>query len=115
MATTWGFTRMWEDSRYFWGVLCKSRWFHIRQSLSLNFRQKIPLAETDAVSPCPLSGILPFTVRCDKCGKEFSYRPSDVLRFELEDVPDSFTPHPLFRDEAPDSIVADKTSGNVGY
>jgi hypothetical protein len=73
---------MWEESRYFWIVLCKHRWFHIRQSLSINFKQVIPLGETDGVSPCPLSSILPFTVRCDKCGKEFSYTPSDVLSHE---------------------------------
>jgi hypothetical protein len=87
---------MWEDNRYFWVVLCKNRWFHVRESLSINFRQRIPLGETDAVTPCPVVDCN-FKVRCDQCGKEYSYKSSEVLRFAL-DAPDSFTPHPLFRD-----------------
>ena len=89
---------MWEDNRYFWVVLCKHKWFHVRESLSIFFRYRIPLGETDAVAPCPVVG--PFTVRCDKCGKESSYKSSDVLRFELVELPESFTPHPLFRDRS---------------
>jgi hypothetical protein len=45
---------MWEDNRYFWVVLCKNRWFHMRDSLSLNYRQRIPLGETDSVTACPI-------------------------------------------------------------
>jgi len=88
---------MWEDKTYFWVVLCKNRWFHMRESLSLNYRQRIPLGETDSIATCPIGNVT-FNVRCDKCGKEYSYRVSDLLKFEL-DVSDSFTPHPLFRDE----------------
>jgi hypothetical protein len=87
---------MWEDNRYFWVVLCKNRWFHIRESLSLNYRQRIPLGETNAFTACPV-GNWTFNVRCDKCGKEYSYRAADLLRFEME-PPESFTPHPLFRE-----------------
>ena len=98
---------MWEDNRYFWVVLCKNRWFHIRQSLSINFRHRIPLYETDAVTPSPVLNCQ-FRVRCDKCGKEYSYKSSEVLKFELDDPPESFTPHPLFHD-APSSVVADES------
>jgi len=85
---------MWVDSHYCWVVLCKNHWFHLRQNLF--FRHRIPLAETDPLAPRPsLDG--PFRVRCDDCRKEYFYKPSAVLRFEQE-LPDSFTPHPLFRD-----------------
>ena len=85
---------MWVDSHYCWVVLCKNHWFHLRQNLF--FRHRIPLAETDPLAPRPsLDG--PFRVRCDDCRKEYLYKPSAVLRFEQE-LPDSFTPHPLFRD-----------------
>ena len=85
---------MWVDSHYCWVVLCKNHWFHLRQNLF--FRHRIPLAETDPLAPSPsLDG--PFRVRCDDCRKEYLYKPSAVLRFEQE-LPDSFTPHPLFRD-----------------
>jgi hypothetical protein len=84
---------MWEDSNYCWVVLCKNRWFHFRQALLTSHR--IPLGETDAVMPLPpLDGR--FSVRCDDCGKEYLYIPSDVRRYEQE-LPESFTPHPLFR------------------
>ena len=86
---------MWEDASYCWIVLCKNRWFHMRQSFF--FRHRIPLAETDAVAPLPR---LPkhFTVRCDECRKTYAYKPKDVLRSELE-LPESFRPHPLFQEE----------------
>ena len=84
---------MWEDSNYCWVVLCKNTWFHFRQSLFSSHR--IPLGETDAVmSPPALDG--PFRVRCDECGKEYLYKPSDLRRHEQE-LPESFTPHPLFQ------------------
>jgi|SRR5580692_3342489 hypothetical protein len=84
---------MWEDSSYCWVVLCKNRWFHFRETLFNSHR--IPLGETDAVMPLPaLKG--PFSVPCDVCGKEYLYKPSDVRKFEQE-LPESFTPHPLFR------------------
>lgn len=108
-VTAWE-ARMWEDNRYFWVVLCKNRWFHMRDSLSLNYRQRIPLGETDAVTPCPI-GNLTFNVRCDKCGKEYSYGASDVLKFEME-PPESFAPHPLFAEGGTDShaVVEHRTS-----
>jgi len=105
-----GEARMWEDNRYFWVVLCKNRWFHIRESLSLNYRHRIPLGETDALTSCPI-GNLTFSVRCDKCGKEYSYRAADVLKFEME-APESFSPHPLFVEGSTDSpsVVEHRTS-----
>ena len=85
---------MWADSHYVWVVLCKNHWGHLR--VNLFYRHRIPLAETDPVDPRPvLNG--PFRVRCDSCRKEYLYKPSEVLRFEQE-LPDNFTPHPLFRD-----------------
>ena len=87
---------MWEDGSYFWVVLCRNKWFHVRQSLSLFFRHTIPLGETDEVTPVPVAAR--FTVRCDECGKEYSYKPSEVLRCKLNATPESFTPHPLFLD-----------------
>ena len=38
----------------------------------------------------------PFTACCDECGKEYSYEPVDVLRFEFE-LPALFEPHRLFK------------------
>jgi len=84
---------MWEDNHYCWVVLCKNHWFHLRKNLF--FGHKIPLGEADAFSSCPvLDG--PFTVACDECGKEYLYKASEVRRFDQE-LPESFTPHPLFR------------------
>ena len=86
---------MWEDSRYFWVVHCKNHWFHARKNLF--FRHRIPLAETDAYTSRPAIDCR-FRARCDECGKEYMYKPSEVVRLELE-PPESFTPHPLFHDE----------------
>ena len=80
------------NSQYVWVVVCKNHRFHVRQNLF--FGHKIPLGETDAVLPPPnLEGRL--SVRCDECGHEYLYRPKDLMRIELE-LPDWFTPHPLF-------------------
>jgi hypothetical protein len=84
---------MWEDSNYCWVVLCKNHWFHLRQNLFSSHR--IPLGETDAVTPLPPLDTQ-FPVRCDDCGKQYLYKASDVRRFEQE-FPESLTPHPLFR------------------
>jgi hypothetical protein len=83
----------WQDIYYYWVVLCKNYFFHMRQNLF--FRHKIPLAATDPYAPVPpLDG--PFKVRCDDCGKTYTYKRSDVRRYEQE-ITKSFTPHPLFR------------------
>jgi len=84
----------WEDCSYFWVVVCKNHWFHRRRNLFHVHR--IPLGQTDAVSPRPITGT--FLVRCNDCGKEYLYEQSDVLRYE-QDVPEPFTPHALFREE----------------
>ena len=86
---------MWEESRYFWVVRCKNHWFHMRRNVF--FRHKIPLGETDAITPRPAIDRR-FRVRCVECHKEYLYKPSEVFRLELE-PPEPFTPHPLFRDE----------------
>ncbi|SRR5258708_9165937 len=54
-------------------------------------------------TPLPLAhvSIALFRVRCDECGKEHVYKPSEVLRSDQEPA-ESFTPHPLFRDTTPD-------------
>jgi hypothetical protein len=84
---------MWEDNSYCWVVMCKNNWFHKR--VSLFFKHKIPLGETDVYAPPPaLKGN--FTVKCDECHKEYLYKPSDVLRHNQE-LPVSFAPHSLFQ------------------
>jgi hypothetical protein len=85
----------WEDSSYYWVVVCKNHWVHRRPNIFHVHR--IPLGETDAVTPRPIIE-RPVVVRCDLCGKEYAYKPSEVLRYEQED-PESFIPHPLFREE----------------
>ena len=102
---------MWEDNRYFWVVLCKYRWFHVLESLSIFYKYRITLGETDGVSPCPVANGS-FMAQCDRCGKEASYNASDVLRFELDEPPVSFTPHPLFRDGDIDSVVTEQSPAN---
>ena len=96
----------------FLGGLCKNRLFHIRETLSLNYRERIPLGETDAVTPCPIVNCT-FNVRCDKCGKEYGYKSSDVLKFELDTVPESFTPHPLFREGGTQSVVTEQPPPSI--
>ena len=82
-----------QGTEYFWVVLCKNRGVHNKYNLFS--RHAIPLVEADEVSPAPKVGV--FAVRCDDCGEEHTYNAKDVLRAELE-PPESFTPHPLFRD-----------------
>jgi hypothetical protein len=103
---------MWEDRRYFWVVPCKNHWFHLRKNLF--FRHKIPLAETDAITPRPAIDCR-FRVRCDECGKEYLYKPSEVLRSDQE-PPGHFTPHSLFRDEGsgPHPVVPDGSPDATG-
>lgn len=83
----------WDENNYCWIVFCKNRWFHWRQNLF--YRHRILLGETDEVSPPPeFKGA--FLVKCDNCGKEYTYKRRAVLRHE-EELPEGFTPHPLFR------------------
>jgi hypothetical protein len=84
---------LWVDSDYCWVVVCKNSKFHTRDNPL--HAHRIPLAWTDAVTPRPVIGHS-FAVRCDDCGGEYNYDPSEVLKFE-EELPESFTPHPLFR------------------
>lgn len=79
------------DTTYYWVVICKNN-LHNQQNRF--FGHKIPLGETDPYSPMPTLGGQ-FTVRCDECGHEYSYKPSEVLRFSLE-YRDYLVPHPLF-------------------
>jgi hypothetical protein len=84
----------WDQSSYCWVVICKNKKFH--RHTNVMFGHKIPLGETDAVaSPPDIIGL--FAVRCDECGKEYSYGPEEIVRLELA-LPESFTPHSLFRD-----------------
>lgn len=85
---------MWVGSDYCWVVVCKNHGFHGRGNFANVHR--IPLGETDAVLARPKVD-KPFRARCDECGKEYTYTPSDVLKYEME-VPASFVSHPLFRD-----------------
>ena len=41
----------WENPNYCWAVICKNKRFH--RHTNLISRHKIPLGETDAVSPAP--------------------------------------------------------------
>jgi hypothetical protein len=93
---------MWVDSSYCWVVVCKNNWFHRRPNIFNVHR--IPLGETDAVLPRPKID-KPFPVRCDECGKEYTYTPSDVLKYEIE-APASFVAHPLFGN----SLQPDRTA-----
>jgi hypothetical protein len=54
--------------------------------------------KADAVtSRPPIHG--PFRVRCDMCGEEYVYKPSEVLKIERQ-LSEGFVPHPLFCDHA---------------
>jgi len=84
---------LWANPDYFWIVLCKNERFHHKSNH--NYAHRIPLGQTDTVSPKPVSQ--PFKARCNSCGKEYVYEPSEVLRCEME-TSQSFESHPLFRD-----------------
>jgi len=84
----------WDDPTYCWIVICKNKKVHSHENAM--FGHRIPLGETDAFSPAP-SIKDAFQVRCDECGEEYSYKPEDVLRVE-HTLPESFTPHPFFKD-----------------
>src|SRR5579864_1156394 len=84
---------MWEDNQYCWVVICKNKWFHLRDNIF--YGHKIALGEADVHEPLPdLESS--FKVRCDSCHKEYLYAPSDVMKSD-QALPDSFSPHVLFR------------------
>ena len=85
---------LWVNSDYYWVVVCKNDKFH-RHPNRFNMH-RIPLGETDTVAARPPIA-RQFVVRCDECGMECLYEPSDVLRCEME-IPSSFVPHLLFQD-----------------
>ena len=79
-------------SDYVWVVICKNHNYHKKQNLF--FGHKISLGETDALHPAPaLPGAI--TVNCDDCGHQNTYKPSELMRLQLE-LPESFQPHPEF-------------------
>ena len=78
-----------ETHRYYWVVTCKNIEFHGDQNpFAL---RRIALAETDEPAPHP-SAIGRFSVRCDECGREYSYEAQDILKWIGK--PTVFTPHP---------------------
>jgi hypothetical protein len=70
----------WEDASYCWVVICKNKRFHRHAGADIGY--KIPLAETDAVSPKPDISA-PFPARCPDCIEEYSYMPGE----EAEPIP----------------------------
>jgi len=78
---------------YFWVVVCKNHRAHHKGNTG--YEHRVLLGETDAFSPLPM---LPeeIDVRCDSCGEEYSYKPKEVMRDEVQ-VPETFKPHPLFK------------------
>lgn len=83
---------MTADACYYWVVICKNHAFHNQQNRF--FGHKIPLGETDSFSALPVIDEH-FVARCDDCGREYSYKSSEVLRLPLEYRYD-LVPHPLF-------------------
>lgn len=84
---------MLEGNNHCWAVLCKNRLFHFWRSPFKG--HQIPLCKSDGVmSPPPLDEHFPVT--CSECGQEYLYKSSEVRRHKIT-LPQSFTPHPLFR------------------
>ena len=77
---------------YMWVVICKNHKFHKQHNLFSG--HKIPLGETDALETPPAFGER-LRVRCDACGEENDYVPSDLMRIQME-MHASFKHHPLF-------------------
>lgn len=95
-----------EDGCYYWAVVCKNHRFHNKQNTL--FGHKIRLGETDSYSPLPALDRR-FSVRCDDCGREHAYKPSDLVRVQLEYI-DFFVPHPFFMSE---STTLDRSSDQL--
>ena len=77
---------MMEFEKEYWVVLRKNRLFHYRQNISSGHK---------------ICSEYPFSAICDDCGKEYTCKSSELLRFETEPPPVLLT-HPLFAD--PDSL-----------
>lgn len=95
--------QMSERPNYCWIVPCKNDLFH-QQREYLYFRHPyithgIALAPTDAFAPLPTLDEH-FLVQCDECGETYTYTPAEVCKSE-QDLPESFTSHPLFSNEWP--------------
>jgi hypothetical protein len=86
-----GSANPWSNATYFWVVICKNVKVHKSENVMVG--HKIPLAETDAVEPLPVTS--PLLVKCDGCGEEYLFEPSEVLRLEME-APEDLTTHPRF-------------------
>lgn len=80
------------NNNYCWVVFCKNRWFHLLHNIF--FRHKILLGLTDDFAPLPALDER-FLVRCDVCGMEYLYKPSEVRRSE-QAIPEGCTLHPRF-------------------
>jgi hypothetical protein len=83
---------VWNTRPYFWVVTCKNQRFHHKENV--NYRHHILLGENDSYTSLPRLPVQ-IEVRCESCGKEFSYAREEVLRAEV-DTPEAFIPHPLF-------------------
>jgi hypothetical protein len=81
----------WSNATYFCVVICKNTKGHKGENVM--FRHNIPLAETDAFEALPVTGSL--LVKCNGCGEEYIFEPSEVLRLEME-APEHFTTHARF-------------------
>jgi hypothetical protein len=81
----------WTGASYFWVVICKNA--KAPNSENVMVGHKVPLAETDAYEPLPVTGA--FLVQCDAYGEEFLYEPSEVVRLEMEPS-ENFKTHPRF-------------------
>ena len=96
---------MFGERDYFWVVLCKNHRFHHIGNPS--YLHQIAIGETDAHSPLPVLTER-VIVRCDNCGEQFSYKPTEILRNVVE-IPAGFVPHPLFRQSpSPGAIQASR-------
>jgi len=84
-----------ETDKYYWVVTCKNTEFHRMKNPFAEHR--VPLAQTDVHAAHP-DTMGHFSVRCDECGKEYSYEAQDV--FKGLGNPAVFTPHPRFSSEA---------------
>jgi hypothetical protein len=84
----------WDDPSYYWVVICKNKRFHHHANQWAG--HKIVLGETDAITPLPEIG-RSVQVQCDECGQEYSYKPKEVLRLELQHP--EFVTHPLFSEQ----------------